>query len=219
MSRPSRHVVWEQFVLFELCLLSTSKWMQNLGKSRVPDIAWYAVFYCLLNVWLCIMGVKRKDFVLITIWWVNFNCRAPRSSQVISVMRVMMDLDETFQQLYILLKVHVPVAFCMYLSLWTFLVRENCMKDWCQLSFRILSLQLQNLKPILRFTQLMRKCPYTHLQSILQSFANVDSNCSYCWALVGLCKPLLWVDSWEWQVPNKEEIRIFSLCPLLCIHF
>jgi hypothetical protein len=158
MSRPSRHVVWEQFVLFELCLLSTSKWMQNLGKSRVPDIAWYAVFYCLLNVWSCIMGGKRKDLVLITIWWVNFNCRAPRSGQVISVMRVMMDLDETFQQLYILLKVHVPVAFCMYLSLLTFLVRENCMKDWCQLSFGILSLQLQNLKPILRFTQLMLKC-------------------------------------------------------------
>jgi hypothetical protein len=121
----------------------------------------------------------------------KFNCRAPRSSQVISVMRVMMDLDETFQQLYILLKVHVPVAFCMYLSLLTFLVRENCMKDWCKLSFGILSLQLQNLKPILRFTQLMRKCPYTHLQRILQSFANVDSNCSYCWALIGLCKPLL----------------------------
>jgi hypothetical protein len=60
------------------------------------------------------MGGKRRDFVLITIWWVNFNCRAPRSSQVISVMRVMMDLDETFQQLYILLKVHVPVCISVF---------------------------------------------------------------------------------------------------------
>lgn len=127
------------------------------------------------------MGGKRRDFVLITIWWVNFNCRAPRSSQVISVMRVMMDLDETFQQLYILLKVHVPVCISVFWPFWWGRIAWKTGASWAS----EFSLQLQNLKPILRFTQLMRKCPYAHLQSILQSFANVDSNCSYCWAPVG----------------------------------
>jgi hypothetical protein len=68
------------------------------------------------------------------------------------------------------------------------------------LSFRILSLQLQNLKPILRFIQLMCKCPYIHLQSI-----SVICKCRFqlllllgtCWTANHCCGWTHRSDKWQ----------------------